>query len=363
MKPPPLFTASTCLLLSASLVSQGITTPPGCFAVEGPAYSYTMGAWSEMRIQQADDTHRGNKSHNIIEVAFRVDHRNHTIGTAMGRSWTNISLTMSGQTNFETMSQTFTANIGNSPTIVFSSKWSWPTQSGIPLLRPDAWGSVGGRLRVPFSKPWAYSGKNSILADYSFRGGTLANAATWNTRTPGYYLDGEDLHRDYRYGSIDVIPELMQRRQCADSAFAPRTAATAGAGAIAYGRSSPMIALRGKLEFGHYSFWTAPGALVIHALGLAGSTKGVDIDRERNPDRNGVRMLALWRRRRGEARARGPRGERPCRGATGNLPGGGGRSRDHASQHPGRVVLLGQERAPARVPGARRGSNPGGIDG
>ena len=182
-----------------------------------------------------------------------------------------------GQTNFETMSQTFTANIGNSPTIVFSSKWSWPTQSGIPLLRPDAWGSVGGRLRVPFSKPWAYSGKNSILADYSFRGGTLANAATWNTRTPGYYLDGEDLHRDYRYGSIDVIPELMQRRQCADSAFAPRTAATAGAGAIAYGRSSPMIALRGKLEFGHYSFWTAPGALVIHALGLAGSTKGVDI--------------------------------------------------------------------------------------
>ena len=272
-------TACTGLLLCPQLVAQGsFTTPPGGLTKEGSGYSFFAGGWSRMRLQQADDMHR-DAAATIEQMAWRLDNRSHDSSTAMGRTWSNMTLTMSEQTNFATMSRTFAANVGASPTVVFSNKWTWPTQVGTPLVRPDVWGGSKGQLRVPFTKPWVYSGKNAILADYTFKNGALANGAGFGTgfSLPDhpYYLDSAYISTDPKQGTGERLLPFPPHR-CQDSAitFYPGPA-VATAYSYAHGAASPTVTLRGKVEFVHYSYATAPAAPVIHALGAAGSKTGV----------------------------------------------------------------------------------------
>ena len=262
------------LFLCAPLLAQRyMTTPSGVLNAEGPHSAYGMGGWPNMRIQQADNTHL-NQAGAISQIAFRLDNRSHTYRTAMGRTWSSIKLVMSEQTNFKTMSSTFSANTGGSATTVFDRKWTWSTQVGFPLLKPDAWGGLKGQLQFPFAKPWGYSGKNSILADYTFSKGTLANGGTWTSNRGVYfYLDSEFINTSTSTGIVEPgIPP-----QCNDSAFSFTTGAYAYGLARSHGNRSPIISLRGKLTFTHLSYYTAPNAPVVHALCLGGSNFGVNV--------------------------------------------------------------------------------------
>ncbi len=272
-----LITACAGLFLCAASPAQGaMTTPPGGLTREGPQYAYLMGIWPDMHIQQNDDMHSDGKAKLISEIAFRLDNRSHTPTTATGRSWTNISVDMSEPTSYSSMSTGFTSNVGTSPTRVFDSKWTWPTQSGFPLLQPDVWGGAQGQLRFPFTRPWAYSAKGSILADYIFRGGTLANSVAWTSLNSAYfYLDGEVIDTTATTSTTQRIP--INPPVCNDSAM------TFSAGAFAYGygnaysKSSTTITLRGKLLFNRYSYYTAPDATVVQALGIGGLPNGVNV--------------------------------------------------------------------------------------
>ena len=273
-----LITACTGLFLCASLPAQGtLTTPPGGLQGEGAHYAYLMGIWADMHIQQADDMHSDSKAKVISEVAFRLDNRAHSSATASGRSWTKITVDVSEPSTYNSMSTTFASNHGSSVTRVFDSKWTWPSQNGFPLLKPDVWGGIKGQLRFPFSKPWVYTAKGSILADYTFRGGTLANNGTWSTLTAAYfYLDGEIINTTATTGTINRVPAIPPA--CADSAISFQTGALTYGYASAYGRSNSTITLRGKLVLQHYSYYTAPDAPVVHALGIGGGCNSLYID-------------------------------------------------------------------------------------
>lgn len=259
-----------------------MTTPPGGLTTEGPHYAYIMGGWSNMRIQQADDMHSDNQAKAITEIAFRMDNRIHTNVTAMGRTWTNITLEMSEPTNFDTMGSNFAQNTGPSPTRVFDNAWTWATQNGAPVLKPDVWGGVQGRLRFPFARPWAYTGEHSILADYTFRGGTLANNGPWGPNQIAYFLlDSEVINPSAIQGGIERVPAVPP--SCNDTAISFTNGAFTYGYAYAYSRTYLTPSLQGKLVVSHYSYYTAPGAPVIHALGTGGSTTGVNVGAGCNP--------------------------------------------------------------------------------
>lgn len=149
-----LITSCAGLLLFTALPAQGsMTTPAGGLTIEGDDYAYYMGAWPNMRIQQADNWHGGTENKAITEIAFRLDYRNHTDLTAMGRTWTSITLDMSEPTTYDSMRNNFAQNTGTSPTRVFDNAWTRPTQVGASLLEPDLWGGAKGQLRFPFAKP------------------------------------------------------------------------------------------------------------------------------------------------------------------------------------------------------------------
>ncbi len=149
-----LITACTGIFLCAPLLAQSyMFTPDGIATTEGANQAYLLGSWSNMRFTMGDNTHR-NRAVAISQIAVRLDNRSHTTFTAMGRTWSSIKLVMSEQTNFATMSRTFAANTGANATAVFDKTWTWRTQSGFPLLRPDVWGGLKGQLQFPFTKPW-----------------------------------------------------------------------------------------------------------------------------------------------------------------------------------------------------------------
>jgi len=265
------------VLLCAPLLGQGsMTTPPGGLTREGSDYAAFFGAYAGARFQQIDGMHPGRNTTSITQIAFRLDYRDHDATTAMGRSWTRITLDISETTNYREMSYLLGRNITMTPTRVFASQWSWPAQTGFPRSRPDRWGGVTGDLRFPFTKPWVYTGKDDILVDYVFRGGTLANQGAWSgSNHVAFYLDNE-LFKDRKQSKGLPLPLLSG--SCADSGVGSSTArAYANGHAYSYGPSSGEITLRNKLRLQHDSYFTAPNAPVVHALGLGGSHIGVDL--------------------------------------------------------------------------------------
>jgi len=270
--------ASAVLALCVPVFAQGsITTPPGGLTGEGTHAAYAFGWFADARYQHADGMHTGAQQHTISEIAFRVDSRSHTAETAMGRTWTNVTLDISETSNFDTMGQVWSNNVTTTPNRVFDHRWSWPSISGAPLLEPGVWGGVTGQLRFPFSKPWLYTGKNEILMDYRFRGGTLANSGTWNfSRSAYYYLDSEVVTLYTAEGGVEPLPETPGK--CADSGFTyPGYIATTYGYSYAYGPANNQVTLRNTMQVNHYSYYTAPNSPVVQAIGVGGSSNGVNV--------------------------------------------------------------------------------------
>ena len=265
--------ASITLALCTPASAQGyITTPKGRLTIEGGFYAQLFGSWDNARVQQVDGTHVGARGHTITKIAFRLDNRHYyENSSAMGRTWSNIRLDVS-ETDFGRLSNTFSQNVIGKQTRVFDSKWTWQSQSGAPLLRPAVWGGAGGMLTFPFRTPWVYSGSKAMLMDYRFSGGVLANGGRWATRY--FILDGVPT-RGYAVASTVLLSPTLNR--CADTGLGiPEATAFMTASASVLGNIATET-LHNKLQFRHLSMWTAPRALVVHAIGLDGNRTGVDV--------------------------------------------------------------------------------------
>ena len=277
MNATPLATA--VVALCAPVLAQGfITTPPGGLKEEGRQHTVGGFGWfKDARIQQADNSHTGGRAYSLTRIAFRLDYRKHNTSTAMGRTWTRVTLDIAETTNYSNFSRTWTKNITTTPTKVFDSRVTWPSQVGFPAQKPSVWDGASGRLGFPFKKPWVYSGKSAILMEYFFRGGRLANKAAFWTghKIAGYYLDSEILITGRKFGTSLQLPAVAIT--CGDSAFAPNVPVFTSGYSQRYGPKANVVTLRNKLLVAHYSQFTAPSAQVVHAFGLGGSTTGVNI--------------------------------------------------------------------------------------
>ena len=157
--------AGLILVLGVPALGQGMTTSPtGYVAAEGGRFSYYMGRYAEARYQVGDGELR-NKPLAITRIDFRLDNRAYGSTTGTGRTWSRVTVDMS-ETDVELMSQNWALNATSTPTRVFDSRMTWATVTGRPATQP--WGHIS----FPFKSAWVYSGKDTILADYTFRNGT-----------------------------------------------------------------------------------------------------------------------------------------------------------------------------------------------
>lgn len=274
-----LIIAATGLSLIAPALAQGVTTPQGGLTLEGTQYAYYLGRYADGRFQFVDGEHTGGKAFVITEIGYRLDNRSHTTSTAMGRSWSNVTLNMSETSKYDTLGATFASNITSTPQLVFNNKADWDSQIGAPLLKPDIWGGLRGKLRFPFTAPWTYTAKSDMLLDYSFTGGALLNGAPWSGSSAwSYYLDGENVSTSSMSG-LSERPVTRANPPCNDASVTYTSIgnnAYVYANAYTYGANSSTITQRNKLLVSHYSYYTAPNAPVVHVLGIGSQTLGID---------------------------------------------------------------------------------------
>ncbi|MHC5071654.1 MAG: hypothetical protein ACYTGO_14350, partial [Planctomycetota bacterium] len=253
----------------ASPVGLGLETNEGFGQLApgwgGASFTFYFGAYSNERIQYLMGGLADNKLKLITQIGFRMDHRNHTTTSAMGRKWTRVDLSMS-----ELPYASFANNFGSnsvSPQQVFSSPVSWPSQTGTPSTKPAPWGTPG--LTFPFKGLWPYTAKNAIVADFTFLNGTMNNAAPWSgSKTQiSYYLDGVFIAYSVGYG----FPRHPRTPPvCADSGFTPSTTIYAQDNSYlnAYSKAYTNPTQAGQWEYNLRSRYTAKGKPLIHALGL-----------------------------------------------------------------------------------------------
>lgn len=174
-------------MLALCTASFGQTTymssPPGYLSTEGEDRAYIMFEWSNARTMFLDGEMRNNVIF-IKDTAFRYDYRNYSTGIGQGRTWSNVTLDIS-LCDYSNPSFTFSQNPTATPTRVFSSSMTLPTQTGFPSTKPAKF-----TMSFPFSAAWLYNGNEDICLDYDFNGGVMANNASWSTSWYwSYFLD------------------------------------------------------------------------------------------------------------------------------------------------------------------------------
>ena len=174
-------------LAGTSLTAQADYSPSSIYSNrEGEGTAGGFGAYADARVQLADASLRGRRRV-VTSISFRLDYHNYEVRGGMGRQWRDVSLSMS-EFAMARMTRDPNANVTGTTTLVLSGPRSWPTQRGLPSARP-----TGQEIRLPFTTAWVYSGSQDILADYTFRGGQLANGGPMGYSPLGpespYYLD------------------------------------------------------------------------------------------------------------------------------------------------------------------------------
>ncbi|MHC4514543.1 MAG: hypothetical protein ACYTGW_10365 [Planctomycetota bacterium] len=185
--------ASIVLVLASSAYAQ-TTFPVGYDTTDGGWYSYYLGSFQDGHFQNVCGGLQGsNKVQSWKSLALRRSNNRTNANT--GRSWTNVTLTLS-DCDYTKLSDTYTRNQIN-PKQVFSAKVTWPdVPAGAPPNKPATWGFFAAKddLLFPFTSSYVHTGKWGTTFDWVFRGGTLKNAVAWNTATTiflrAYYTDG-----------------------------------------------------------------------------------------------------------------------------------------------------------------------------
>lgn len=279
-----LFLSLSACLVTTSLWAQGtIVSPPSLAAVEGDNAGYAFFYYSNMRQQHAEGELRGMKL-SLSEVAWRYDYRNHVASTTGGRTWTQVTLNLS-DTDWTKMVSTWTKNEYSTPVEVFNSKFAVPPKTGTPFFQPD---NFGGSLAVPFKSPYAYSGNQDLLLDWLFLGGTLDNNVTWSGGTArSYYLDSDNPENTNNPNVPHCLSYVSKQTRyptsstCRDSAHSTSFART-DATINVYGITYSDVNKRDRAEFSMYSYYHAPNARYITAIGFAGIPNGINIGAQCN---------------------------------------------------------------------------------
>ena len=111
--------------------------------------------------------------------------------------------------------------------------------------------------------------------DYTFDGGTLANAADWGFQN--YYFDSKIVPTSWFGAERQVLPE--KPATCVDSAFNTLTRVSPvqfAAYGECYAFAAPA-AMRNTVLFHMATYYTAPEAPVLFAVGLGGHETGMEI--------------------------------------------------------------------------------------
>ena len=246
-----------------------VTAPPGYLSTTGGDVSNALGGGG--RVMFGEGTLRGSAL-TITRVDYRTQSfQDYDVTNGMGRSFSRVTLTMS-HTNVDLMNAfSFSGNVWGTATKVFDAKVVWPTLKG---KLPQAWGFP---VSFPFSTPWKYNGRDDMLFDYDFQGGTLVNGSS--TRAP-YWMDAAfTTTRTWR----DVVPTWLPywpaggRWKCGDSAFPTTPVAFARLSLKLYAKKHWDSNKAGMVEFNGWSRYTAPNAPVIGAITTGGNHNGVNV--------------------------------------------------------------------------------------
>ena len=260
----------TALAVCAPAFAQAVFSPlPAYSSMEGNLYSHRFGGRSKERAQLADGSLRTRRM-TIKSIAYRADYHDYDAATTgMGRSWTQVTLNMS-EFDMARMTSSPGANVTGTATLVFSGPATWPTMSGLPLVRP----AVLWRPTFPFKKPWVYSGKQDILCDYTFAGGALANRRTWSGWV-SYFLDS------YAYGTGYYGPQYSIGRGglsagCGDTGNSnPKQGAFTGLAIFHYGPNHQ--AAKNMIRANYFGFFLGRNTNCVTAIGTKLLSRGVTV--------------------------------------------------------------------------------------
>lgn len=235
-------------------------------------YAYQFADGSAGHYQNIDDELNG-RLRILKSVAYRMDNKSHTTSSALGRTWSGVTLKMA-EVNYANVSTTFSNNMAT-PTTVFSGSVNWPSYTGwVGAPQPPAAAPIQSAHTFPFAGVWVYSGNDAIVHDYVFTGGVLANNGPW-TSNSSYHLDGAIIVTSMGTGAA----RFPSTATCHDSAISGTTTATAAQMVTQYNQYSQAYpgVQNNTIEVPISSLYTAPGAPVIHGVGLAAFNNGVGI--------------------------------------------------------------------------------------
>ncbi len=273
--------ASLCAVLSAQVKT--VSSPPGFETVgqmDSSSWGYRLGQYSNERFQAADGQFR--KQIMVIhQISYRLDagrnYASNATSAGVGRTWSKVTLHAS-ECDYDKMTSTFSTNTLTTPQKVFDAQMTWLTQVGTPSTDPAPWGGSGHKF--PFTSNWVYTGAQDILLDFTFTGGTLANSSAWTGSTSKrYYLDGYN-SPNFNLGLAVEYPTNYSQTtpaNCMDSSLSVANQAARNdiQGIFVY--NADRTSNPNQVYLSWRSFYTAPGAPVLKALGFAGKPAGVNI--------------------------------------------------------------------------------------
>lgn len=256
-------------LLGAPLLAQNhLTTPPTGTDVDGNDAAFVFG-WAANQVHRLMDYTHAGTARSVKSVMFRADYRDHN---SIGRTWSNVKVYAAhGDYSSIQYNKSNAYKLMSTPTKVFDARWSFPALSGKPVFNPASWGGVQSSLRFRYASPWMYNGKDSMFLEFRFAGGVAANNQPWIGSTPKgfeYYLDSMS-QADWRGNGKGGGTSYGNSTSCFDSAFSNGKGTAARLNLSLTGTTQIALAIQ--------SYYTAPKNPVIFALGLAGSTTGIDI--------------------------------------------------------------------------------------
>lgn len=268
------------LCLGASVSAQSyVTSPSGYLSTSGGGHSDRFGTGSISHRHQLIDGNFRSVPMMLKGISFRADNHDYRAFDGLGRSWSNVTLSMA-RSDFDKVMRSgtdFSTTPTSTPTLVFRGSVTWPTMSGNPG-NPAPWGGVRGEYSFPFgsggtASTWAHTGAEDILADFSFSGCTLANRGPLGMHA--YYLDG-NASVAYAYAEATLHGPSGSQGGCADPSV-PTTSGPQGAMNTfelqVFGPYNPPP-YANIMVADSYAVWTAPNAPVVHAYAFNGSAAG-----------------------------------------------------------------------------------------
>jgi len=257
---------SVLLLLCGHTTAQThVTSPTGLLGVEGDVESYLFGAYPSARHMLFDGEFL--KSTMLVkEVAMRIDFRASTSTSSMGRTWSDVRLSV-GEGDMDNIVPTFSLNPNGAPTRVFSGSITWPTNIGIPTNLPTKWTKL-----FPFGTTWHYTDNKDICLDFDFNGGTLANNAAWATSKIYHYFLDAFPSTPFNEAPQTYFGKSGTKGGCIDSAGS--LPATNFLHCTAYGSNYHDAKYRGKHRLFTFSYFTARARPVVNVVNFVGIPSG-----------------------------------------------------------------------------------------